>query len=168
MKIIVRVISLVLIVSLASACSSKKGKSPLDPGYLSESDLNSQLEGRYADGSIPLAEGEGPFRTVNFDYNSSSVGDLGRQNIEYNVEILKANSDVKVILEGHCDERGTAEYNIALGADRAMSVSRILQSYGVSEDRIKTISYGEEVPVDQSNDENAWAKNRRVHFSPHR
>lgn len=168
MKSLIRFILAIAIISIPTACSSKKGKSPLDPSYLSESDLNSQLEGRFADGSIPFAEGEGPFRKVHFAYNSSAVDDVGRQNIEYNVEILNSNPSVKIILEGHCDERGTAEYNLALGSDRAMSVSKILQSYGISSDRIRTISYGEEVPLVQGSDEYSWGQNRRVHFAPHR
>jgi len=151
-----------------TACSSKKGKSPLDPGYLSEQDLDSQLEGRFADGSIPLAEGEGVFRNVHFAFDSSELDDVGRQNTEYNVEILKANPDIQVILEGHCDERGTAEYNMALGEQRARTVGKVLESYGVTPNRIKTISYGEEVPVSEGHDEYAWAQNRRAHFSPHR
>jgi peptidoglycan-associated lipoprotein len=160
--------TLVIVGLTLGGCSSKKDKSPLDPGYLSEADLNSQLEGRFADGSIPTAEGEGPFRNVNFAYNSAELDDVGRQNVEYNLEILKANPTVSIILEGHCDERGTAEYNLALGEERARTVSRVLQSYGFASDKIKTISYGEEVPLAQGNDEMAWAQNRRVHFSPHR
>ena len=156
------------VAGFVAGCSSKKGKSPLDPGYLSDQDLNSQLEGRYADGSIPMAEGDGLFRTVFFAFNSSNIDDVGRQNIEYNVEILKSNPGVQIILEGHCDERGTSEYNMALGAERALTVSKMLQSYGVGADKIKTISYGEEVPVTQGHSEDAWAQNRRVHFAPHR
>ncbi|MDZ4784548.1 MAG: OmpA family protein [bacterium] len=157
-----------LLVIGATACSSKKKPGPLDPGYLSEQDLNSQLEGRFADGSIPTAEGEGPFRNIHFAYNSSSLDDMGRQDVEYNVEILKTNPEIKLILEGHCDERGTAEYNMALGEERSRTVSKVLQSYGVSADKIKTISYGEEVPVAQGSNEETWTQNRRVHFSPHR
>lgn len=162
-------VSALIVVGLTlGGCSSKKNKSPLDPGYLSEQDLNSQLEGRFADGSIPLAEGEGVFRNVHFAYDSSELDDSGRQNVEYNVEILKSNADVQIILEGHCDERGTAEYNMALGEERAKTVSRVLQSYGLAGNRIKTISYGEEVPLAQGHSEDDWAQNRRVHFSPHR
>lgn len=86
-------------------------------------------------------------------------------------EILKANSDVlkkfpkvKIQIEGHCDERGTNEYNLALGERRANSTKTYLMSLGIAADRISTISYGEEKPHDPAHNEDAWAKNRRAHF----
>lgn len=166
-----RLFSIVLIIAsslVLSACSTKKNnpKSPLSPGYLSEQDLNSQLDARYGMGNIPAAEGEGLFRTVNFGYDSSQIDDLARQNIEYNVEILRANPSVNIVLEGHCDERGTAEYNLALGEDRATAVRSVLESYGIAGSRMKTISYGEEIPSDPGHTESAWSKNRRVNFAP--
>ena len=153
------------------SCSSKNSSSGTGPGSgydLSDRDLNAEREGRFADGSIPSAEGEGLFRDVFFDFDSSQISDMARQNIEYNAQILQTNPDVKIQLEGHCDERGTAEYNMALGLRRADSVHSILLSYGIPRSRIETISYGEEVPLDPSTTEDAWAKNRRVHFSPFR
>ncbi|MCB0332800.1 MAG: OmpA family protein [Bdellovibrionales bacterium] len=155
-----------------SGCSSMGGGSGEGEGSLSENSLGSQLdsqrEARFGEGDIPSAEGSGIFRDIQFDFDSYSVGDLARQNIEYNVEILKANPDVKVQLEGHCDERGTAEYNMALGSKRATSVFDILSSYGIPRSRLETISYGSEVPLDTSASETAWARNRRVHFSAFR
>jgi peptidoglycan-associated lipoprotein len=144
---------------------SKSGSSGKNGKGLSENDLAS-FEDRLADGSIPTAEGEGLFRDIRFDYDSSEVGDEARQDIDYNLEILKSYPNVNLVLEGHCDERGTAEYNMALGNARAQGVERILRSYGIPAERLRTISYGEEVPLDQNHDEAAWAKNRRVHFAP--
>src|SRR5690606_18576741 len=92
----------------------------------------------------------------------------GRQSVEYNAQILQDNPDLRVQLEGHCDERGTAEYNLALGARRARAVYDLLLSYGISGSRIETISYGEEVPLDPGQNEEAWSRNRRVHFSAFR
>ncbi|RMD84057.1 MAG: peptidoglycan-associated lipoprotein Pal [Candidatus Dadabacteria bacterium] len=159
---------LVVVLWSFSGCSTKKGpRSPVEPGYLSEQDLNANLEERYGLGSIPRPEGEGPFRDVHFPYDSSTVTSEERQNIEYNIEVLRANPSIKVVLEGHCDERGTAEYNMALGEERALAVANILESYGISRSRIRTISYGEEIPLDPAHNEAAWAKNRRVHFSPY-
>ena len=140
------------------------GKGSKDGG-LSETDLNAQREARFGEGGIPTAEGEGMFRDVHFDYDSSTVSERGRQELEYNVEVLNQNPDLKVQLEGHCDERGTAEYNLSLGAARARAVKDLLISYGLSASRLDTISYGKEVPLDPSHNEAAWAKNRRVHFS---
>jgi peptidoglycan-associated lipoprotein len=125
-------------------------------------------ERRFADGSIPTAEGEGIFRDVHFGYDSSEINDIARQNIEYNVQILQQNPEIRVQLEGHTDERGTAEYNMALGQRRARAVYDVLLSYGIPKNRVETISYGEEVPLDEKRDEQAFSRNRRAHFSAFR
>jgi peptidoglycan-associated lipoprotein len=78
---------------------------------------------------------------------------------------LKENEDVKVLIEGHCDERGTNEYNMALGEQRALAARRYMVGLGVTADRLNTISYGEEQPLDSSSTEEAWARNRRDHFA---
>ena len=149
-----------------SALGGSKRDSGLEGSGVNESDLNMARESRFGDGSIPSAEGEeGPFRNVHFDYDSSNLNDLARQNIEFNIQILEQNPQVRVQLEGHCDERGTAEYNLALGQKRAQAVYEVLVSYGVDSNRLSTISYGEEVPIETASNDAAWAKNRRVHFS---
>lgn len=150
-------LSLVAMITLAGCSGSG------DKDGLSESDLAGK--DRFGNGSIPLAEGEGMFRDVHFDYDSSSLDSSARQDIEYNASVLKNNSGIKVILEGHCDERGTNEYNMALGATRAKAVERSLIALGISSNKLDTISYGEEVPLDPSHNESAWSRNRRVHFS---
>lgn len=157
MKISKRVLLSVLLAGLVSACSSSSDKS----GELSESDLGKD---RFGEGGIPFAEGEGMFRDVHFDYDSSNIDGGAQQDIEYNAQVLKQNGSMKVILEGHCDDRGTNDYNMALGASRAKSVERALVALGISSSRLDTISYGEEVPLDPSQGEAAWAKNRRVHI----
>lgn len=168
-----RVIAIVTALSLSfTACSSMGGGSgtgDMNGGQdLTEYDLNAQREGRFGEGNIPAAEGEGVFRDVHFGYDSSEISDDARQAIEYNVQILKSNPDISITVEGHCDERGTAEYNLALGAERARAVEEILWSYGIPGDRVKTISYGEEVPLDNRGHEDAWSRNRRAHFSGYR
>ena len=152
-----------------AGCSwfKKKGADGED-ATLSESDLDAQRDGRFGSGSIPSAEGEGIFRDIHFDYDSPAIDDTGRQDIDYNVQIINANADVKIQLEGHCDERGTAEYNLALGQSRARATQEMLISYGVPASKLSTISYGEEVPLEQGHSESAFAKNRRVHFSAFR
>ena len=169
MKSLVRIcfsLSLALLVSssVLIGCSTKKSGEG-DENGLSEADLAAQREGRFGSGSIPTAEGEGLFRDIYFEYDSSSLSDAARQRIEANVETLQNYPGMKIQLEGHTDERGTAEYNMALGASRAKAVKDVLVSLGVSSSKLETISYGEEVPVDQSKNESAFAKNRRVHFS---
>lgn len=133
-------------------------------GSLSEAELARQRESRFGDGSIPMAEEDGLFRTIRFSYDSYQITDSGRQNLEYNIQILRQNPNIKVQLEGHCDERGTAEYNMALGQRRAQSVYEELVAAGISPMQLQTISYGKEVPLDPSGTEEAWAKNRRVNF----
>lgn len=165
------------LLSLAVACAlmtgltgcSKLGfgkKSSGSGSELSENELNAEREARFGDGSIPTAEGSGLFRDISFEFDSSVVSDLARQDIEYNAQVLRDNDSLQVQLEGHCDERGTAEYNLALGAQRARAVRQVLISAGIPAARLDTISYGEEVPLVVGHSEDAWAKNRRVHFSP--
>lgn len=100
--------------------------------------------------------------TVYFDYDESTLRKDARDNLAKNAKWLKENPDVEIIIEGHCDERGTTDYNIALGDRRAKSVRDYLRKLGIKGNRIATISYGEEKPVDFGHNENAWAKNRRA------
>jgi peptidoglycan-associated lipoprotein len=100
--------------------------------------------------------------TVNFAFDSSEVDDHNRETVEANAAWLVAHPDVKVRLEGNCDERGTRDYNLALGERRAKAVMRMMVVLGVSRDRMETISYGEEKPLDPGHNEAAWARNRRV------
>lgn len=159
-------IALTLLLALSGCSMFGSGKKSGQDGGLSEADLNAQREARFAEGGLPTAEGGGIFRDVHFDYDSSQINDLGRQDIEYNAQKLNQTPDLKIQLEGHCDERGTAEYNLSLGAERARAVKDALMSFGVPTSRMDTISYGEEVPLVPGNNESAWAQNRRVHFSP--
>lgn len=101
-------------------------------------------------------------RTIYFEFDSSNVQQKFMVIIQRHAAYLSQYPDVDVRLEGHTDERGSREYNIALGARRADSVSRLLQAYGVSTDQIETVSYGEEVPAVEGHNDEAWAQNRRV------
>ena len=82
-----------------------------------------------------------------------------------NAEVLKANPRWIITIEGHCDERGTGEYNLALGDRRALAAKAYLLSLGIATDRLKTVSYGKEFPFDPGHDEDAWLQNRRAHFT---
>ncbi|HVN24240.1 MAG TPA: peptidoglycan-associated lipoprotein Pal [Syntrophorhabdales bacterium] len=104
------------------------------------------------------------FTDILFEFNSYTV-DPKYQSVITNVATwMSQNQAAKVTVEGHCDERGTIEYNLALGEKRAEAVKNQLVKAGVKDDRIKTVSYGKEVPVDPAHTEEAWAKNRRAHF----
>ncbi len=106
----------------------------------------------------------GALRSVHFDYDKSTLTSEAKDILKANVAWLKAESKVKIQVEGHCDDRGTIEYNIALGERRAISVEKYLNALGISNDRVSTISYGEERPLDAAQTEEAWAKNRRANF----
>lgn len=105
-----------------------------------------------------------PFKPVFFAVDSADLDEVGRQVASANAEILKANARWVVTIEGHCDERGTVEYNLALGERRAIAVKTFLVSLGISPERIRTISYGKEFPFDPGRTEEAMSKNRRGHF----
>lgn len=108
------------------------------------------------------ANGRPLSRTFYFDYDKSVLkpADLGA--LEMHAQILRRNPDRSVVLEGHCDERGTREYNLALGERRADAIRTFLLSAGVSGRQIETVSYGEEQPADPGHNEAAWERNRRA------
>jgi peptidoglycan-associated lipoprotein len=101
-------------------------------------------------------------RRVHFAFDSSQLDDENRKIVEAHARNMVANPNIKVHLEGHCDERGTREYNLALGERRAQTVERAMRVLGVASNRITTVSYGEEKPLDKGHSEAAWAQNRRV------
>lgn len=102
---------------------------------------------------------------IHFDFDSSTLTAEAQKILTKKAEWLMNNPDAKSTVEGHCDERGTNEYNLALGDRRATSAKTFLVDLGVSASRLTTISYGEERPVDSGQNEEAWAKNRRCHFT---
>jgi peptidoglycan-associated lipoprotein len=105
-----------------------------------------------------------PFQPVFFAYDSAEVDGPGQQTLVANAGILKKYPEWVITIEGHADERGTAEYNLALGERRAMAARTYLISLGVPADRLRTVSYGKEFPFDPLHTESAWSKNRRAHF----
>ena len=104
------------------------------------------------------------FKTVYFDYDKFNLRPDAKQDLEFDYNLLTQYPDAIVEIQGHCDERGTVEYNLSLGQKRADATKDYLVSLGVSPDRLKTISYGKERPVDPGHNEAAWAKNRRCEF----
>ncbi|OIP91263.1 MAG: peptidoglycan-associated lipoprotein [Syntrophaceae bacterium CG2_30_58_14] len=101
---------------------------------------------------------------VNFDYDKYNLKPEAQEILKKGAPAYLKYRDYKLVVEGHCDERGTAEYNLALGEKRATEAAKYLTDLGIEKERIKTISYGKEMPLDQGHDEAAWAKNRRAHF----
>jgi peptidoglycan-associated lipoprotein len=101
---------------------------------------------------------------IHFDFDQYSIRPEDRKILSGHADLLLKNKKVKIVIEGNCDERGTTEYNLALGDRRAQEARKFLVNSGMDQKRIKTISYGKERPLDPDHNEEAWAKNRRDHF----
>lgn len=121
-------------------------------------------EDSVANRSLDDLNRDSPLRPAFFLLDSADLDDTGRAVVTSNADILKKYPQWVVTIEGHCDERGTAEYNLALGERRANAVKTYLVSLGIAPDRLRTVSYGKEFPFDQGHSEDAWSKNRRAHF----
>lgn len=105
-----------------------------------------------------------PFQPVFYGFDAAELDAAGQQVLDANAEILRKYPTWIITMEGHADERGTAEYNLALGERRALAARNYLVSLGIPADRLRTVSYGKEFPFDPGHDEAAWSKNRRAHF----
>lgn len=107
---------------------------------------------------------DSPLKPAFFALDSSDLDDTAKAVVNANADLLRRYSSWMVTIEGHCDERGTAEYNLALGERRAVAVKTYLVSLGISPDRLRTVSYGKEFPFDPGHTDEAWYKNRRAQF----
>lgn len=114
--------------------------------------------------NIPVAEAGDVLRDVYFAFDKSDLTAESKATLQANADYLKENTAVAVTVEGHCDERGTREYNLALGQRRAQAAYDYLRGLGIEDSRMSTVSYGEDQPLDPRHNEEAWAVNRRAHF----
>jgi peptidoglycan-associated lipoprotein len=147
---------------LLSGCPAKKQPSVgAETEGISQGGLGGGSLENFKKGAAP-SEG-GPLQDVHFDYDRYDLRSEDRTVLQQNAKWLSDNRNAKVEIEGHCDDRGTVEYNLALGAKRAKAVKDYLVSLGVSADRLSTISYGEELPLCREETEACWARNRRAH-----
>lgn len=137
-----------------SACS-KKTK---DAGDSADNSATSALDANAPGTPIP------ELGTILFAYDSFALSSQAKSQLNTNAQWLKSNASRAVQVEGHCDERGTEEYNLALGDRRSSSVKEYLISQGVAASQLSSISYGEERPADPGHDESAWSRNRRASF----
>ncbi len=146
--------ALVLVASVS--CSSKEKKTDT---------ASTGPETRTTAGAGEASGDSSEFRTVYFDYDSFKLRGDARAALKTNVEYLKKNPNVAIQIEGHCDERGSNEYNLALGEKRANAAKSFVLKNGIKDNRVSIISYGEERPADSGHDDTAWAKNRRSVFT---
>jgi peptidoglycan-associated lipoprotein len=123
------------------------------------------VSGSALPGGGAVAPGVSPLKDIFFEYDKAVVEAGQKGTLDENVRWLKANGNARILVEGHCDERGTAEYNLGLGDRRAKAVRDYLLTSGIAANRVGTISYGKERPFAFGHDENAWKQNRRVHFT---
>jgi len=122
-------------------------------------------EGQNIKTSSEMRNEKGGLEDIHFDFDKYNIRQDDRQILSRNAAYLSKNINVKIVIEGNCDERGTTEYNMALGERRADEAKQYLVNLGIDSKRITTISYGSEKPLDPGHDEDAWAKNRRDHFA---
>jgi peptidoglycan-associated lipoprotein len=116
------------------------------------------------EGKPAVTPASSPLKDVFFEFDRYDLSSEARETLRANADWLKSNASVRVEIEGHCDERGTNEYNLALGAKRAQAARDYLSSLGIAPDRLSTISYGEEIPVCHEHEESCWKQNRRDRF----
>jgi len=143
------------------------GRPPAPPEPVAEPTIVPQepiREERIASASLDDLNRDSPLKPAFFEYDSSELDATAQRALTDNAGVLKQYPTWTVTIEGHCDERGTPEYNLALGERRAVAARAYLMSLGIPADRLRTVSYGKEFPFDPGHDDSAYAKNRRAHF----
>lgn len=168
------VLAVGLVALLAAGCAKKPAPAPV---AVEETPVVTETPSREVSGIAEQAISEAPvteaapqpvalpgLQRIHFDFDQYVLTDEARATLAANADYLKANGSVRVKIEGHCDERGSDEYNLALGERRALAAQNYLVSLGIASTRLEIISYGEELPLDPRSSEDAWAKNRRAEF----
>lgn len=175
-KLLIYSLAIVLVFSVAVSCKKKPKELPPPPPQAQEQPQVEKVEAPvvqepqlseeelYLRKSLEQINLEKPLGTIYFDYDRAVVREDARVTLEGNADWLKKFRTAKILVEGHCDERGTEEYNLALGEKRAKSAQDYLLSLGVASDRIRIISYGKSQPINPGHDEGAWQMNRRAQF----
>ena len=158
-----------IVVVAAPGCSKKKSTSGYDDAAgsgqgMNEGNVSGSSLDQFRRGTLGAGE-QGPLQDVHFAYDSFELSDNAREILRTNADWLRENPKAKCEVEGHTDSRGTAEYNLALGAKRATAVRDYLITLGVAADRLTTISYGKELPLCHEETPTCWDENRRAHFA---
>jgi peptidoglycan-associated lipoprotein len=171
---------ILIVVLLVASCSKQVARTqsvpvptaePKDQKTPERSDGEDELAGLFEEDSLraesiarEAAEKTFINENIHFAFNSSLLSDLARQILNSKADYLRANPDITITVEGHCDDRGTDIYNLTLGEQRAVSVKKFLVALGIGTNRLDTISYGEERPIAMGHNEASWARNRRAQF----
>ncbi len=175
-KLLILSLAVILVFSFSVSCKKKPKEVPPPPPQAKEQPKVEKVEQPpvqqpqlseediFLQKSLEQINKEKPLANVYFDYDKATIRDDGKTVLETNAAWLKRFKTVKILIEGHCDERGTEEYNLALGEKRAKAAQDYLTTLGISADRMKIISYGKSQPVDPGHNESAWQKNRRDQF----
>jgi len=175
------ILRLLLVVALggflASGCAKKPAPAPMPPvesapvaaetpAATTGMQEEAVTEAPVNEAATTMREAAATLQRIFFDFDQYTLTDVARATLAGNAAYLQANPSTRLRIEGHCDERGSDEYNLALGERRAMAAKNYLETLGVAGDRLSIISYGEEMPLDPGHGEEAWAKNRRAEFKP--
>jgi peptidoglycan-associated lipoprotein len=175
-KFVIYTFAIMLVFSLAVSCKKKPKEVPPPPPQTQEQPKVEKVEppvvaepklteeDLFLQKSLDQINREKPLGSVYFDYDKALIRDDARGTLDTNAAWMKKFKTAKVLIEGHCDERGTEEYNLALGEKRAKATQDYLLSTGVAADRMKIISYGKSQPINPGHDESAWQMNRRAQF----
>jgi peptidoglycan-associated lipoprotein len=165
------VLALVMCVAVMVGCGGKKARPPEDLDQMGEQGGTTPGEGDEAGATdepvTPIEPGDADkikLGKIHFDYDKYNLDNDAINTLAENAAVLMDNPSVKIRIEGHCDSRGTEDYNLALGEKRALAARDYLVNFGIAQSRISVISYGEERPIDPNENEKAWAKNRRAEF----
>jgi peptidoglycan-associated lipoprotein len=129
-----------------------------------EADTGASSLKQMQEGKDAVTPASSPLKDVFYDFDRYDLSADARTTLRANADWLRTNPSARVEIEGHCDERGTNEYNLALGAKRAQTAREFLTTLGIAGDRLSTISYGEEIPVCREHEESCWKQNRRARF----
>jgi peptidoglycan-associated lipoprotein len=175
-KLVIISLAIILVFSFAVSCKKKPKSVPPPPPQAQEQPTVEKVEAPvvqeptlseeelFTQKSLDQINREKPLGMIYFDYDKALIRDDAKATLDGNASWLKKFRTVKILVEGHCDERGTEEYNLALGEKRAKSAQDYLLSLGVGSERMRIISYGKSQPIDPGHDEGAWQMNRRGQF----
>ncbi len=176
-KLLILSLTCLLVFTFMTSCKKKVEQAPPPPPQVKEQPPVEKVEQPpakdpvlseeeiFARKTLEELNTEKPIGMIHFDFDKFFIREDAKPVLEANAAFLKKWTSVKVLIEGHCDEKGTEEYNLALGEKRAKSTIDYMSSLGISTDRIKIISYGKSQPIDMGHDEAAWQKNRRAQFT---